>query len=185
MGRRKAGGIGAALILGLLIFIPIYTYMLFEMKRIGIDSSELMSVWLSFDEERFAAFAGGIAERGHSDSFASIYRLNSASVIGYTLAFLSLSLMLARSVDGPSGLRKAARAFTPVPIAVGALDLASNIILVSALSGRADMSSWMMAIVSGTYAARSVLFLFFLLWLAGAGSYIAAKRIRRRRFPSR
>jgi len=180
MGRRKIGILGTALILGLLVFLPLYAYMLVEMGRIGIDSSELMRVWLSFDEELYASFAGDVAARGRLDSLASIYRLNSASVIGYMLAFLSLSLMLARIVEGPSGIRTTARGFVPVPIIVGVLDLSSNAVLVSTLSGRAEMSAWMMAVVSGSYAARSVLFLLLLLWLAGAGSYIAARRIRSR-----
>ena len=71
------------LILGLLIFIPVYTYIFQLFGKMGIDTSEFNLVWLSFDTRIFEAFFMQVERLGQIETFIWTFSLNLLKSLGF------------------------------------------------------------------------------------------------------
>ena len=153
------------LIIGLFLFIPLYTYILWLLKSMDIDFIEFTKVWISFDIDRFQEFFYQIAKQGNRQTLIFCYYLNIASVIGYMFIFYSLTLMIARKISPGSRLHMVSLIFPVIVLVVAFLDLLSNFTLIIALSHLEKMSQWHISIISSTYVCRLLLFCLVISWI--------------------
>jgi len=166
------------LILGLLIFIPMYTYIVQIFGKMGIDTSEFNQVWLSFDISAFETFFLKVQEMGQMQTFIWSFNLNLISMTGFMLSFFSLSLMLARQLPATSRLAKSAFVFPMVALAIAVLDIIPTLIFLMASSSIPTLSTGVIYAISGGYVTRVILLYMLLIWMIVAGISLLVSKVR-------
>ncbi len=166
------------LILGLLIFVPIYTYIVQLFGKMGIETTEFNTVWLSFDASVFQAFLKKLEDMGQMQTFIWTFNLNLISMTGFMLTFFSLSLMLARQVPEDSRLAKSVFLFPVVAIAIALLDIIPTLVFLFASSSIPTLSNMVIYTISGGYVARVVLLYILLIWMIVAGITLIVSKVR-------
>ena len=166
------------LILGLLIFVPIYTYIVQLFGKMGIETSEFNSVWLSFDTSVFQAFFRKLVDLGQLQAFIWTFNLNLISMTGFMLTFFSLSLMLARQIPASSRLAKSAFVFPIVAIAIALLDIIPTLVFLVSSSSIPTLSNLVIYTISGGYVARVILLYILLIWMIVAGITLLVSKFR-------
>ncbi|MBT3252973.1 MAG: hypothetical protein HN995_11985 [Candidatus Marinimicrobia bacterium] len=166
------------LILGLLIFVPVYTYIVQLFGKMGIDTAEFNGVWLSFDASAFKIFFLKLEDLGQLQGFIWTFNLNLISMTGFMLTFFSLSLMLARQLPEGTRLAKYAFIFPIVAIAIAVLDIIPTLVFLLASSGIPDLSTLVIYTISGGYVTRVILLYILLLWMIIAGISLLVTKIR-------
>ena len=166
------------LILGLLIFIPVYTYIFQLFGKMGIDTTEFNEVWLSFDASTFKVFFLKLEDLGQMEVFLWTFNLNLISMVGFMLTFFSLSLMLARQLPEGSRLAKSSFIFPLVAIALAVLDIIPTLVFLMASSSIPTLSNMVIFTISGGYITRVILLYTLLLWMIVAGISLLVSKIR-------
>jgi len=166
------------LILGLLIFIPMYSYIVQLFGKMGVETSEFNRVWLSFDASGFEAFFMKVEEIGQLQTFIWTFNLNLISMTGFMLTFFSLSLMLARQLPDVSRLSKSAYIFPIIALAIGMLDIIPTLVFLLATSSIPTLSNGVIYTISGGYVTRVILLYTLLLWMIVAGITLLAGKVR-------
>lgn len=166
------------LILGLLIFIPVYSYIVQLFGKMGIETTEFNTVWISFDPLSFKTFFLGIMDSGQLETFLWSFNLNLISMTGFLLTFFSLSLMLARQLPDSSRLAKSAYIFPVVAIAIAILDIIPTLIFLMSSSSIPTLSNWVIYTISGGYAIRVILLYILLLWMIISGITLLVSKFR-------
>lgn len=166
------------LILGLLIFIPMYSYIVQLFGKMGIETSEFNRVWLSFDASAFEAFFTEVEEIGQLQTFIWTFNLNLISMTGFMLTFFSISLMLARQLPDTSRLAKSAFIFPIVAIAIAVLDIIPTLVFLMASSNIPTLSNMVIYTISGGYVTRVILIYILLLWMIVAGISLLISKVR-------
>ncbi len=166
------------LILGLMIFLPIYAYIVQLFGQMGIVTSEFNRVWLSFDTSVFEAFFAKIEDMGQLESFVWTFNLNLISMTGFMLVFFSLNLMLARQLPDSSRLARPAFFFPIVAIAIGVLDIIPTLVFLMASSSIPQLSNMVVYTISGGYVTRVILLYILLLWMVIASISLMVSKIR-------
>ncbi|NQT62163.1 MAG: hypothetical protein HQ556_04320 [Candidatus Marinimicrobia bacterium] len=166
------------LILGLLIFIPVYTYIVQLFGKMGIDTAEFNGVWLSFDASAFRVFFLKLEDLGQLQGFIWTFNLNLISMTGFMLAFFALSLMLARRLPEGTRLAKSAFIFPIVAISIAVLDIIPTLVFLLASSSIPDLSNMVVYTISGGYIIRVILLYILLLWMIIAGISLFVSKVR-------
>ncbi|NQV42513.1 MAG: hypothetical protein HQ506_09180 [Candidatus Marinimicrobia bacterium] len=165
------------LILGLLIFVPVYTYIVQLFGKMGVETTEFNTVWLSFDASVFEEFFRKLEDLGQLQAFIWTFNLNLISMTGFMLTFFSLSLMLARRVPERSRLAKSALLFPIVAIAIALLDIIPTLVFLIASSSIPTLSNMVVYTISGGYVARVVLLYILLIWMIVAGITLLVNKV--------
>ncbi len=166
------------LILGLLIFVPVYTYIIQLFGKMGVATTEFNSVWLSFDASAFKVFFLKLEDMGQLQTFIWTFNLNLISMTGFMLTFFSLSLMLARQLPEGTRLAKYSFVFPMVAIVIGVLDIIPTLVFLLSSSTIPDLSTLVIYSISGGYITRVLLLYILLLWMIIAGISLLVARIR-------
>lgn len=166
------------LILGLLIFVPIYTYIVQLFGKMGIETTEFNTVWLSFDASAFEAFFKKLEDMGQLQTFIWTFNLNLISMTGFMLTFFSLSLMLARQIPEGSRLAKSAFIFPIVAIAIALLDIIPTLVFLISSASIPTLSNVVVYTISGGYVTRVILLYMLLIWMIVSGIALLVSKIR-------
>ena len=166
------------LILGLLIFVPIYTYIVQLFGKMGIETTEFNTVWLSFDASAFEAFFKKLEDMGQLQTFIWTFNLNLISMTGFMLTFFSLSLMLARRIPEGSRLAKSAFIFPIVAIAIALLDIIPTLVFLISSSSIPTLSNVVIYTISGGYVTRVIILYMLLIWMIVSGIALLVSKIR-------
>ncbi len=166
------------LITGLLIFIPVYTYMLTYFKSLGIDPQEYNGVLLSFDVDIFQAFIKEIATADHLDGFLRVFQLNIISITGFMTAFFALGLVIDRAIPADSRLNRFTFISSPLTILVAVLDMIASLVFLFAGENLVNIGQLQVNIVSSFYYGRVLLLYAVILWFIVAGITLLVKRVR-------
>ncbi|NQV16257.1 hypothetical protein HQ531_12420 [bacterium] len=166
--------------LGLLIFIPVYSYMMRLFTEMGIDTNEFNEVWLSFDLLRFKTFVANLDQQGHLPTFISSFKFNILSIFGFMLAFTGVALVIARHLHANSRLLKAAYVFPLFPVAIAVDDIGSSLVLILVSGDLANVTSWVIYTMSIAYALRIILLYALVIWFVAAGISIVVSSLRRK-----
>lgn len=169
------------LILGLLIFVPIYSYILQLFGKMGIETAEFSRVWLSFDSSAFQVFFKQLQDMGQLQTFIWAFNLNLISMTGFMLTFFSFSLMLARQIPEGSRLAKSAFVFPLVAIAIALLDIIPTLVFLVSASSIPDLSLNVIYTISGGYVIRVIFLYILLIWMVVAGITLLVSKIRNAR----
>lgn len=157
------------LLVGLLIFVPCYSYLLNLFGKMGIETSEFNTIWLSFNQTTFTDFFQKLDQGGHLQAFIWSYKLNILSITGFTLTFFALALMVARRVSEKSRLYKSAFLFPILPIIVGVADILPSLVLLSASGDMFHIAGWKVMTISSLYYFRVLVLYAFIIWMAVVG----------------
>ena len=130
------------LLVGLFIFIPCYTYLVSLMGKMGIDTNEFNTVWLSFDQTTFTDLFQKLDQGGHLQTFVWIYQLNILSMIGFILTFFAI---------------------------VGVGDIIPSLVLLSASGDMFGIAGWKVMAISGFYYFRVLILYALITWMAVVG----------------
>ena len=168
------------LLVGLLIFIPCYSYLLNLFGEIGIDINEFNTVWLSFDPNTFTDFFQKLDRNGHLQTFIWTYQLNILSMTGFMLTFFALALVVARRVPEDTRLYKTAFLFPILPIIVTAADIFPSLLVLSAAGDMFNIEGWKVMAISGCYYFRVLVLYVFILWMLIVGINLAVQKWRGR-----
>jgi len=166
------------LILGLMIFIPVYAYIYRMFSTMGIDTSDFNLVWLSFDGPSFEAFFLKVELLGQLETFIWTFNLNILSMTGFMLTFFSLTLMLARQQSETSRLYRFAYIFPFIAVAVALLDIIPSLVFLMATSEIPQLSQTVIYTISGCYVVRVILLYLVLLWMIYAAVTILQRKFR-------
>lgn len=172
------------LVLGLMIFIPVYTYIFRLFTSLGIDTTTFNSVWLSFDPTAFEDFFGKLLDQGSYGEFISSYKLNVLSMTGFMLLFFSIALIIARKIPDHSRMSRGAYAFPVVAIIIALLDIIPSILLVLVANNTPTIPGWVVLCISGGYVVRVILLYALLLWMLITGGFLLIARFRVNDYPS-
>lgn len=153
------------LILGLIIFIPVYSYIYRMFLTMGIDTADFNLVWLSFDGPSFEAFFLKVELLGQLETFIWSFNLNVLSMTGFMLTFFSLTLMLARQQPETSRLYRVGYVFPFIAIAIALLDIIPSLVFLMAASDIPKLSQTVIYTISGGYVIRVILLYIVLLWM--------------------
>lgn len=167
------------LVLGLMIFIPVYSYIVRLFGQMGIETSVFNEVWISFDAKAFETFFRNISDRGQLETFVWTFNLNLISMTGFMLLFFALSLMVARQIPETSRLAKTAFSFPWIALGIGVLDIIPTIVFLFAASSIPNLSNGVVNIISGGYMIRVILLYGLLLWMIISGVVIFKSRIKK------
>jgi len=167
------------MILGLLIFIPVYTYIFQFFGKMGIETSRFNEVWISFDTNAFEAFFRNITDQGQLETFIWTFNLNLISMTGFMLLFFALSLMVARQIPVTSRLAKTAFMFPWIAIMIGILDIIPTMVFLFNASSIPTLASGVIFIISGGYMVRVIMLYGLLLWMIISGVIIFRSRIEK------
>jgi len=157
------------LIVGLLIFIPCYSFIIQLFKGMGIDTTEFNTVWLSFDLTTFTNFFQKLKQGGHLPSFIRSFQLNILSMTGFTFTFFSLALMLSRRLSPESRLYKSALIFSVLPIIISLADIFPSLLLLSASGDLFNIAGWIVFTISAAYLFRVLVLYSLILWMLIVG----------------
>ncbi|MBC8375084.1 MAG: hypothetical protein H8E26_03495 [FCB group bacterium] len=166
------------LILGLLIFVPVYTYIIQLFGKMGIDTAEFNEVWLSFDASVFKVFFLKLEDLGQLQGFIWTFNLNLISMTGFMLSFFALSLMLARQLPEGTRLAKSAFIFPIVAISIAILDIIPTLVFLIASSSIPDLSNMVVYTISGGYIIRVILLYILVLWMIVAGISLLVSKVK-------
>ena len=166
------------LILGLLIFVPIYTYIIQLFGKMGIETTEFNTVWLSFDASVFEVFFKKLEDMGQLQGFIWTFNLNLISMTGFMLTFFSLSLMLARQLPEASRLAKSAFVFPMVAVAIALLDIIPTLVFLISSSSIPTLSTLVIYTISGGYVTRVILLYTLLIWMILSGITLLVSKVR-------
>ena len=169
------------LILGLLIFIPVYTYIFQLFGKMGIEASEVNLVWLSFDTRTFEAFFMQVQRLGQLETFIWTFSLNIISMTGFMFTFFALTLILARQLPESSRLSKSAYVFPIISVAIAVLDIIPTIVFLMATSDLPELSNAVVYTISGGYVARVILLYIVLLWILLTTAILFLGKLRNRK----
>jgi len=159
------------LLVGLMVFIGIYSYMLKLFQGFGFSMEEYNEVWLSFDAMKFREFIQPLVQAGQGTAFLHIFKLNILSISAFMLAFYSLSLLIARKIESTSRLYKIAYFFPVFPILIALFDIIPSILIITSTAALTTFPDWLAYVISGGYVIRvlllyllSVWFILMLIW---------------------
>jgi len=170
------------LIVGLLIFIPCYSFILQLFKEMGIDTTEFNTVWLSFDLRSFTNFFQKLNQGGHLSKFIWTFQLNILSMTGFMFVFFSLALMLSRRIAPESKLYNSAFIFPLLPIIISLADIFPTMLLLSASGDLFNIAGWIVSAISTAYVFRVLVLYLLILWMMVAGINMVAQKWRDRRY---
>jgi hypothetical protein len=166
---------------GLVIFVPVYYFMLQIFSVLKIDSKTFVGLMTSFDAGRFGEFFKTLSGQGGLALFSSVYLLNMVSTAGYFLALCSVTLIIARAFRPESRLYRLSFIF-PFPVLIIAiLDLISSVLFLSVTSGTPVIYGWVAVVICASYVIRCILLYCVILWIVFASIYIFASGIRRQK----
>ena len=153
------------LVIGLIVFIVIYSYILRLFQEFYFSTQEYNTVWLSFDADQFRGLIQTVIQFDQIALFKNVFVLNIFSVSALTLALFPLSLMIARSFEASSKMYKIAYAIPIFPILIALLDIIPSIfIIVISVSTLAEFPGWLAYVVSGGYVVRVILLYILIIW---------------------
>ena len=152
------------LVIGFLVFVGVYSYMLKQFQGFGFSMEEYNAVWLSFDSVKFQDFIQPIVQAGQGSAFLQIFKLNILSITAFMLAFYSLSLMIARQIKSTSRLYKIAYISPIFPILITLFDIVPSILIITNKATLTSFPNWLAYVVSGGYAIRVILLYLLILW---------------------
>ena len=168
------------LVVGLIIFIVIYSYLLKLFQEFYFSTPEYNAVWLSFDAEQFRGLIQPLIQFDQIALFKNVFVLNIFSVSALTLALFALSLMIARSFEASSKMYKIAYAFPVFPILIALLDIIPSIfIIVISVSTLAEFPGWLAYVVSGGYVIRVILLYLLIIWFILILIWLTIKKLRK------
>ena len=168
------------LIIGLVVFVAIYSYMMKLFQGFYFSTQEYSAVWLSFDAEQFRGLIQPLIQFDQIALFKNIFVLNIFSVSALTLALFALSLMIARSFEASSKMYKIAYAFPVFPILIALLDIIPSIfIIVISVSTLAEFPGWLAYVVSGGYVIRVILLYLLFIWFLFALIRFIIQKLRK------
>ena len=152
------------LVIGFIVFIGVYSYMLKLFQVFGFSMEEYNSVWLSFDAMRFRAFLQPLVQDGQEIVFLYIFKLNILSISAFMLAFYSLSLLIARKIESTSRLYKIAYFFPVFPILIALFDIIPSILIITSTAALTTFPDWLAYVISGGYVIRVLLLYLLSIW---------------------
>jgi hypothetical protein len=167
------------LVVGFIVFIGIYSYMLKLFQGFGFSMEEYNEVWLSFDAMKFRDFIQPIVKAGQESAFLNIFKLNILSISAFMLAFYSLSLMIARNIDYNSRLYKIAYIFPFLPILIAIFDIIPSILILTCKATLTSFPDWLAYVVSGGYAIRVILLYLVIIWFVLMLIWLIIKKLRK------
>ncbi|MCF7823659.1 MAG: hypothetical protein K9N35_05755 [Candidatus Marinimicrobia bacterium] len=179
MEKPSKGWTRILLIVGVLIFIPVYTYIFRIFTNLGIDTNEFNDVWLSFDMGKFESFFEKLINQGSFDSFIASFKLNLLSMTGFMLTFFSLALMIARKISINSRMSRGAYVFPVIAVGIALLDIIPSFILVAVANETPTIPGWVVLCISGGLVIRGILLYALLLWMLIIGIYLLITRRRK------
>ena len=145
------------LIVGFIVFIPVYSYILQLFPRMQLDPEEFSMVWMSFDKDMFIQLFKKLADAGHLAALALSFQLNILSVTGFCFAFFALTLIIARGIERSSKLSGPAFLFPGLVLLIAAADIISSIILLLYSGDFTGISEPAVIFTSFSYVFRSIL----------------------------
>lgn len=164
------------LIIGLVIFLTVYTTMLGMFSDMGIESQEFNAIWLSFDVAQFQHFFEGLAENGYLGGFLRTHQLNIVSIAGFMLAFFSMGVLLARKIPESSRLYRTAFLFPVLAIAVAVIDIISSLVVLGNGLDLVQMVGWQVKFLSAAYIGRVLLLYAVIIWIIVAAIIILLRK---------
>ena len=169
------------LITGLIIFIPIYSYMLKLFSDMEINSQSFQNILISFDGNRFRDFCTQLDQQAHLQTFIYSYKLNILSVTGFMLAFCSVLLIIARNITTSSRLYKLAFVFPIIVLLITILDISSSAALLFASADLQNISDGNVFFFDASYIVRTILLYIIFIWIIGAIFYFIIRKIRKKK----
>ena len=153
------------LVVGFIVFIVIYSYMLKQFQEFYFSTEQYNKVWLSFDAVQFRGLIQPLFTNGQIALFKDVFVLNIFSVSALTFALFALSLMIARSFETSSKMYKIAYAFPIFPILIAPLDIIPSIFIIAVNNSTLyEFPNWLAYIVSGGYVIRVILLYLLFIW---------------------
>ncbi|MCF7826199.1 MAG: hypothetical protein K9M55_05925 [Candidatus Marinimicrobia bacterium] len=168
------------LILGFLVFIPVYTYMLTFFKKLGIDSTEYSNMLLSFDVGIFRAFIAELVRGDHLSQFLWVFQLNIISITGFMTAFFALGLIIDRHIAAESWLFRFTFISPLLAVLVAALDIIASLVFLFAGGDLVNITQYQVNIISLFYYVRVLVLYVVILWFIIAGIAVLLNRRRKK-----
>jgi hypothetical protein len=165
------------LVIGLVVFVPIYSYMLKLFKVMNIDSREFQHVMTWFNGDAYRDFSLHLEEGGHLQTFIWTYWLNILSVTGFMLGVFSITLLIARNIKA-AVLAKVAFVFPILPPIIAILDIFPSLLIISVGKDLPTISDSLVYIIDACYIVRIILVDLTLFWIVIAIIYLIIQQIR-------
>jgi len=168
------------LVIGLIVFVAIYTYMMKLFQGFVFTTEEYSKVWLSFDVEQYHGLIQSVIQVDQMSMFRNVFVLNIFSVTALTFGLFALSVIIARSFDETSKLYKIAYVFPLFPIIIALLDIIPSIlILITSEATLAEFPAWLAYIVSGGYVVRVILLYILFIWFIIALCRFVVRKLKK------
>jgi len=153
------------LVIGLIVFIGIYSYMLKLFQVFGFSQEEFNAVFMSFDVVQFRGLIQTVIQSDQMSVFKNVFIINIFSISAFMIAFYSLSVMIARSIEATSKLYKFAYIFPTFPILIAFFDIMPSIcIIATSIFTLTMFPVWLAYVVSGGYVIRVILLYLLVIW---------------------
>lgn len=166
------------LIIGLIIFIPIYcvnyaaTFKIFEPEV-------FTKLFTSFDTNYFKAILQSVDQKGQLNLLFKVYLLNIVSMTGFALSFFSLTIIIARSGRNDSKIYKLSFLFPVIVIIIALLDILSSIVILILIKNINFISDYTTYFINGAYISRIILCYVIFLWIIIMGILFIVKGFRK------
>jgi hypothetical protein len=168
------------LIAGLVILLPLYTYLIYRFTSMNIDSTQFGMLWLSLSKSGIIDFLKQIDQQNFMGQFILTYQLNIISLIGYIFTFFSLLLIIARHIPPSSRLYTPAFIFVLLPPITGVLDIIFSIILLAVLTNLTPLADWIVYCNGINYIIRIIFIYITFIWIIVAVMYFIVRRVRKK-----
>ena len=146
-----------------------------------MDLSLLSQLLTSFNSHEFTSIISTMGQRNHLSNLSFIYVINIISTTGFTLCFLSVSLIIARSIKPSSVLHKLGFIFPIIIISIALLDITASILFISVAGNPNIISHLIVCTIDSFYIIRLVLLYLTVIWILFSGLYLAIVKIRSKR----
>jgi len=167
------------LIIGLALFISVYSYMIKLYSEIGISKENFNTVWLSFDSEKFYTFFQQVIYDGNLNKFLYVFKLNIISISAFMVAFYGLSLIIARQIEPTSRVYKMAYIFPIFPTIIAIFDIIPSVLILTLKSVYSHFPVWLSYIISGGYVIRVLLLYVLLIWFISTIIWFTIRKVRK------
>ena len=167
------------LIIGLIVFIGIYSYILKLFQVFEFSTEEFNSVWLSFDAVQYRGLIQTVIQSDQTTVFKNVFVFNIISITAFMIAFYSLSVMIARHIELTSKLYKVAFIFPAFPFLIAFFDIVPSIfIIATSISTLTIFPDWLAYIMSGGYVIRVILLYLLILWFIISLIWFLIRKLR-------
>lgn len=154
------------LVIGLLIFIPVYYWLYQQVLTLNVNSNNLyLKALISFNMNDYKDLFSVLQQNNLLSTFRNIYLINLISITGFLVAFMSITIIIARSIKPASRLYKIGYIFVFIVFIQVIMDILFGLTFILMSYYPSIISNILVFINASNYYIRVFLLYCIILWI--------------------